>query len=144
MITFSQNNGLNLNDIEWVENFPTLRDFRQIITFLLTRGPKIDFRKKYMSLSFQFHWDKQNKPNIITIWPQIRKLVFLPVLPPAAIFNVKNRHYPCISQRVIGAHFFHYDLKYSNQVRNLAGQNLVTGFKEFTQLLIGWRDNTCA
>ena len=34
----------------------------------------------------------------------------------------------------MGAHFFRYDLKCSNQVRNLGTGNLVTGHKDFTQL----------
>ena len=54
-----------------------------------------------------------------------------PVVRAAILFNAKNRHFPRISQRVIPAHFFRYGLKYSNQVRNLGGHNLVTGFKQF-------------
>ena len=57
-----------------------------------------------------------------------------PMTRAAILFNAKNRHFPCISQRVIPAHFFRYGLKYSFQVRNFPGHNLVTGLKQFTQL----------
>ena len=56
----------------------------------------------------------------------------------AILFNVKNRDFPVISQRDMGAHFFRYSLKYSNQVRNLGPRNLVTGAKDFTQLFINF------
>ena len=48
----------------------------------------------------------------------------------------KIRKTPPLSQRVIPAHFLPYSLKYPNQVRNLTCPNLVTGLKEFTQLLV--------
>ena len=57
-----------------------------------------------------------------------------PMARAAILFNAKYRHFPLISQRLIGAHFFRYGLKYSNQVRKSGCQNLVTGFKKFTQL----------
>ena len=63
-----------------------------------------------------------------------------PVARAAILFNAKNRHFPCISQRVIPAHFFRYGLKYSFQVRNFGGHNLVTGLRQFTQLW-GFRIN---
>ena len=71
-------------------------------------------------------WRFYSHVHFVTIWSSGHSA--------AILFNVKNRHFPRISQRVIGAHFFRYGLKYSNQVRKSGCQNLVTGFKKFTQI----------
>ena len=87
----------------------------------MVRGPN---SKKNEVLHDHMHLESENQPSA-------------PVVRAAILFNAKNRHFPRISQRVIPAHFFRYGLKYSNQVRNLVGHNLVTGFKKFTQLTLG-------
>ena len=85
----------------------------------MVRGPN---SKKNDVLHDHMHLESENQSSA-------------PVARAAILFNAKNRHFPCISQRVIPAHFFRYGLKYSFQVRNFGGHNLVTGLKQFTQLL---------
>ena len=84
----------------------------------MVRGPN---SKKIDVLHDHMHLESENQSSA-------------PVARAAILFNAKNRHFPCISQRVIPAHFFRYGLKYSFQVRNFGGHNLVTGLKQFTQL----------
>ena len=86
----------------------------------MVRGPN---SKKNDVLHDHMHLESENQSSA-------------PVARAAILFYAKNRHFPCISQRVIPAHFFRYGLKYSFQVRNFGGHNLVTGLKQFTQLSI--------
>ena len=84
----------------------------------MVRGPN---SKKNDVLHDHMHLESENQSSA-------------PVARAAILFYAKNRHFPCTSQRVIPAHFFCYGLKYSFQVRNFPGHNLVTGLKQFTQL----------